>query len=249
MIWAFDGKIGGVGKSIGAATCIERHASLGEFAVIEADVNNNVGRYAEGLAKKVWLVNILASSGWLDLATAIADESCPEVVLSLPAGSDTVGHAEILRDVLTDTGRRMALVWMMNRTSESVVGLSKVIAAFADSPVTVIPALNLFFGAEEKFKIWNGSKTRATFLKGGGFEMGRVVEEIESGSPPVFRRGFPELDDTICAETFGVSPKVRFSEATIKDYGYRWDLARWLEKTAALYAGVAEKMALEVINA
>src|ERR1035438_4253288 len=138
MIWSFDGKIGGVGKSIGAATGIERLAALGEFAVIEADVNNNVGAYADGIAKKVWRVNLLASSGWLDLASALAEETCPEVVLSLPAGSDTVGHAEILRDVLTETGRRMALLWMMNRTPDSVALLSKAIAAFADSPVRVV---------------------------------------------------------------------------------------------------------------
>jgi hypothetical protein len=225
VIWAFCGKIGGVGKSIGAATCVERLATLGEFAVIEADVNDNVGRYAEGIAKKVWRVNLLASSGWLDLASALADESCPEVVLSLPAGSDTVGHAEILRDVLTETGRRMGLVWMLNRTPEAVALLSKAITAFADSPVRVVPARNLFFGPREKFVIWEGSKARSAFLKAGGTEI-----------------DFPELDDMVVDATFGAAPKVRFSAVTGLSYGHRWALARWLEKTAALYAGIAEKI-------
>jgi hypothetical protein len=232
MIWAFDGKIGGVGKSIGAATCVEHLSRLGEFSVVEADVNNNVGAYADPIAKRVSRVNLLASSGWLDLASALAEESCPEVVLSLPAGSDTVGHAEILRDVLTETGRRMALVWMLNRTPEAVALLSKAIAAFADSPVRVVPARNLFFGAPEKFAIWNGSKARAAFLKAGGLEI-----------------DFAELDDMVVDATFGAAPKVRFSAVTGLSYGHRWALARWLEKTAALYAGIAEKDGLVAVNA
>jgi hypothetical protein len=232
MIWAFDGKIGGVGKSIGAATCIERLAALGEFAVVEADVNNNVGFYAEGVAKKVWRVNLLASSGWLDLASALAEETCHEIVLSLPAGSDTVGHAEILRDVLTETNRRMALIWMLNRTPESVALLSKAIGAFADSPIQVVPSRNLFFGPREKFVIWEGSKARSGFMKAGGIEI-----------------DFPELDDMVVDATFGAAPSVRFSAASGLSYGHRWALARWLDQTAALYAGIAEKVAPEVVNA
>ena len=225
MIWAFDGKIGGVGKSIGAATCIERLAKLGEFSVIEADVNNNVGAYADGIAKKVWRVNLLASSGWLDLASAIADEPCSEIVLSLPAGSDTVGHAEILRDVLTETNRQMALMWMMNTMPESVALLSKALMAFDDLPVQVVPVRNLFFGEQFDFSIWNESKARARFLESGGVDI-----------------DFPELIKAVTHATFGASPKVRFSAVTGLSYGHRWALARWLDKTAALYAGIVEKI-------
>ena len=171
MIWAFDGKIGGVGKSVAAAACVERLASMGEFAVIEADVNNNLASYTEGLAKKVWQVDLLATSGWLDLASALEAETAAEIVLSLPAGSDTAGHAAILGDVLADTKRQMALVWMMNRTPESVALLGHAVEAFANTSVNFIAARNLFFGTQQKFAIWNGSTARKAFLKAGGTEI------------------------------------------------------------------------------
>jgi hypothetical protein len=226
MIWAFDGKIGGVGKSVAAAACVERLASIGEFAVIEADVNNNLASYTEGLAKKVWQVDLLSSSGWLDLASALEAETSAEIVLSLPAGSDTAGHAAIIGDVLAETKRQMALVWMMNRTPESVALLGNAVAAFAKSPVKLVAARNLFFGAHEKFAIWDGSSARKAFLKAGGTEI-----------------DFPELDDSVIEATFCAHPKVRFAASTGLAYGHRWALRRWLDETAALYASVAQKKA------
>jgi hypothetical protein len=221
MIWAFCGKIGGVGKSIAAAACVERLAALGEFACIEADTNNNVGSYTQSIAKKVWQVDLLGTSGWLDLASALADETASEIVLSLPAGADTAGHAAILRDVLADTKRQMTLVWMMNWTPESVALLGNAVTAFAKTPVRLVAARNLFFGEQQKFAIWNGSQTRKAFLKGGGTEI-----------------DFPELDDMVIEATFCAQPKVRFSSPTGLSYGHRWALRGWLEQTAALYAGI-----------
>jgi hypothetical protein len=230
MIWAFDGKIGGVGKSVAAAACVERLASIGEFAVIEADVNNNLASYTEGLAKKVWQVDLLATSGWLDLASALEAETAAEIVLSLPAGSDTAGHAAILGDVLADTKRQMALVWMMNRTPESVALLGHAVEAFANTSVNLIAARNLFFGTQQKFAIWNGSTARKAFLKAGGTEI-----------------DFPELDDSVIETTFCAHPKVRFSAPTGLAYGHRWALRRWLDETAALYSAIAQKKAAHVV--
>jgi hypothetical protein len=233
MIWAFCGKIGGVGKSMAAAACVERFAGLGiEFAVVEADVNNNVGSYSEGIAKKVWHVNLLANSGWLDLASALAAETAPEIVLSLPAGADTAGHAAILRDMLSDTNRQMVIVWMMNRTPESVALLGLAMKAFAKTPVRLVAARNLFFGEPAKFKLWNNSDTKKAFVKAGGIEI-----------------DFPELDDNVVESTFGAQPKVRFSAPTGLDYGHRWALRGWLEQTAALYAEIGEKVKPEPVSA
>lgn len=233
MIWAFCGKIGGVGKSMAAAACVERLAGLGtEFAVVEADVNNNVGSYSEAVTKTVWQVKLLSNSGWLDLASALAAETAPEIVLSLPAGSDTAGHAAILRDVLADTNRQMALIWMMNRTPESVALLGMAVKAFAKTPVRLVAARNLFFGEPAKFKIWNGSETKKAFEKAGGIEV-----------------DFPELDDNVVEATFGAQPKVRFSASTGLDYGHRWALRGWLDETAAMYAEIGEKVKPEPISA
>ena len=232
MIWAFDGKIGGVGKSIAAAACVERLATLGEFAVIEADVNNNLASYTEGLAKKIWQVDLLSSSGWLDLASALEAETAAQIVLSLPAGSDTAGHAEIIGDVLAETKRQMALVWMMNRTPESVALLGNAATAFAKTPVRLVAARNLFFGPEHKFAIWAGSTARKAFLKAGGTEV-----------------DFPELDDSVIETTFCAHPKVRFSAPTGLAYGHRWALRRWLDETAALYAAIEQKAAPVAVSA
>ena len=232
MIWAFDGKIGGVGKSVAAAACVERLAAIGDFAVIECDVNNNLGSYTEGIAKKLWQVDLLESSGWLDLASALADESTPQIVLSLPAGADTASHAAILRDVLRDTKRQMTLTWMMNRTPESVALFGAAVSAFAKTPVKLVAARNLFFGEQHKFALWNGSAVRKSFLKGGGTEI-----------------DFPELDDTVIEATFCAQPKVRFSSSTGLSYGHRWALRAWLEQTGTLFAGIGAESAPAAVNA
>jgi hypothetical protein len=237
LIVAFDGKIGGVGKSLGAAAYGESLAARGiPFTVIEADVNANVSKYFRDVAEAIVEVDMLDAAGWLDLSSAIAAKKSGEVILSLPAGSRTAEHADMLAGAVAESTQAMTLVWMMNRTPESVRLFDLLHRALKGSPVKLVAARNLFFGTEQRFGLWNDSDARKAFLKGRGLEV-----------------NFPELNDKAVDRTFAAHPVVRLSatgETSGLDYGYRFALGRWLEQTAAMFEMVAEKPpATVVVNA
>jgi hypothetical protein len=235
MIVGFDGKIGGVGKSIAAAAYGESLAARGiPFTVIEADVNGNVSKYFTGVAESIIKIDMLNPSGWLDLTSAIAGKKAGEVLVSLPAGARTAEHADMLAGAVAESTQTMALFWLMNRTPESVRLFDLLRLALKDTPVKLVAVRNLFFGEESRFGLWNDSTARKAFTKAHGVEV-----------------NFPELNDKAVDRTFAAHPVIRLSatgEASGLDYGYRFALARWLEVTAKLFDEVAGR-AVEPVNA
>jgi hypothetical protein len=196
-------------------------------------VNWNVSKYFASVAEAIVRIDMLDSAGWLDLTSAIAGKKTGEVILSLPAGSRTAEHADMLAGAIAESGQTMALVWLMNRTPESVRLFDILQTALKGSPVKLVAARNLFFGEEPRFTLWNESKARKTFLKDHGLEV-----------------NFPELSDKAVDATFAAHPVVRLSatgEASGLEYGYRFALGHWLEKTSALFETLAERPA--VVNA
>jgi hypothetical protein len=233
MGWiGFDGKVGGIGKSMLAAAYGEALVAKSlPFAVVEADVNNNVAGYFHDVATKVWQVNLMRSEGWIELLNILDEEKIPDVILSLPAGANTSSsdNARMLIGAVKDLNRSMSFIWSMNRSPESVSLLKKTLVPFADSPITFVAVRNTFFGAAEKFKHWNNSETRQEFLKAGGLEI-----------------DFPELDDEVVERTFCAVPKRRFSAngESVLRYGERQELKRWLEKTSATFDSIAGKIGI-----
>jgi hypothetical protein len=228
----FDGKVGGVGKSIQAAAYGELLVAKGlPFAVVEADVNNNIADYLKEVSVTTWRVNLMLKEGWIELLNILDEEKTPDVILSLPAGADTAfaEHARMLTSAVTELKRTMTFVWSLNRSPESVMLFKKVLNAFSDSPITFVVARNLFFGSTEKFKHWNNSEIRKSFLSSDGNEI-----------------DFPELDDELVAATFGALPKRRFSasgEAGLR-YGERLELRRWLDKASTSFETIAKQIGM-----
>lgn len=233
MSWiGFDGKVGGIGKSMLAAAYGEALAAKSlPFAVVDADVNNNVASYFDGVATEVWQVDLTLKEGWIELLNIFDEEKTPDVILSLPAGVDTSSsdNARMLIGAVKELDRSMSFIWSLNRSPESVSLLKTSLESFAGSSITLVAARNTFFGAPEKFKHWNKSETRQEFLKAGGFEI-----------------DFPELDDEVVEKTFCAVPKQRFSAngGSGLRYGERQELKRWLGKTSTAFDSIAERIGI-----
>jgi hypothetical protein len=224
------GEGGGVGKSTTATRFGEYVLAKSlPLVVVETDAAKpDVGRYFDGVVP-VRKFNLRVQDGWFELLSMLEEEKTPDVVVSLPGGigSEVLRYAKDLVAVSAELKRTVSVWWPMNRTPDSVTMLLPVMNAFEKTNVQLVAVRNLHFGESGKFVRWNESKPRKRFLSEGGLEVD--LEEL------------PErcVDATFCA----IPPK-RYSsngESGLRYIERLW-LSDWLEKTAAAFDAIAEKV-------
>ena len=217
MIIFIHGDKGGVGKSQTAMTLTDYLLSRGQSVrPIDTDTRNpDFARMFEGTK-----INLTTHEGFLDLMDVVADADEKYLVVSLPAGVGAKLETEFdhFATAMNDLNRKIALIFVINRQSDSIILLQKAMEQFEKYTDKYAVVKNLFFGKPDSFVRWDDSKTRQNFLKSGGLE---IV--------------LPELHERVLDPVIA-NPGISFSEAPDKiqlRYSDKAELKRYLNESAA----------------
>ncbi|NNM93698.1 MAG: hypothetical protein HKL92_10185 [Candidatus Eremiobacteraeota bacterium] len=223
-VYVFHGDKGGVGKSL-IATAFTEYLLSRELPVALADAdqrNGDVGRLFSGVVPTI-RPNLRERDGWLELADFLDQQQATDVVLVLPAniGAEFTDEGDFFREALRGLNRALAIFFVLDRSSDSVVLLRDLVATYKDT-ATLVAVRNLYFGDSDRFVRWNESKVRAGFLNDGGKEM-----------------DFEELLDSVIDETFLAHPPRRFTDTDLV-YLKKLTLRRWLDRNFATFDGLSD---------
>ena len=228
------GDKGGVGKSHVAITYTEYLLSRKlPVLVIETDTRNaDVARVFKAAAGAgiigLEYLNLRDGSAWLDLINKLDVEEAADVVISLPGqiGGVVSDMAPSLLAALKEMGRKLAVLWVMDRGLDSITLLKLAIASFSEA-AQLVAVRNLYWGASGQFSRWADSKTRKEFLAAGGAEM-----------------ELPDLSDRVTDVTVKSVPPIPFSEYADRGalMGERHALRTWLSEAFAAFDAVANRL-------
>ena len=222
-IFLVGGGKGGVGKSLMSMALLDfLQAGGGEPFLVETDtsVPDVFKAYQEEIAGE--LVNLDEREGWIELVNLVESRAESTIVINTGARNQTgvSNFGRTLSKALGELGRKLVVLWMIDRKRESLELLSDFMTAIPEAEVHVVR--NLYLGAEKKFELYNGSKMRS------GIE-GKGRRSIN----------LPELADRVTdAMNKG---RMTIAKATGElSLGDRMELERWREECAAMLSQVAD---------
>ncbi len=220
-IFLVGGGKGGVGKSLMSMALLDFLQAGGqEPFLVETDtsVPDVFKTYQEETAGE--LVNLDEREGWIELVNLVESRADSTIVINTGARNQTgvSNFGRTLSKALGELGRKLVVLWMIDRKRESLELLSDFMAAIPEAEVHVVR--NLYLGSEKKFELYNGSKMRS------GIE-GKGSRSIN----------LPELADRVTdAMNKG---RMTIAKATGElSLGDRMELERWREECAAMLSQV-----------
>lgn len=160
-IYMVGGSKGGVGKSIVSIALIDYlRVQNKEILLIETDTSNPdvYLSHEEKAGIEAVALNLDDRNGWIELVNLLEKTEKPVVINTAARSSPAVSsYGETLNIALSDLNRELVVFWIINRHRDSV----KLLRDFMDAiPLAQISVLrNLYFGNEDKFEIFNKSKT------------------------------------------------------------------------------------------
>jgi MinD-like ATPase involved in chromosome partitioning or flagellar assembly len=168
-IFLIGGGKGGVGKSLMSMAVLDfLHATGKRPFLVETDtsVPDVFKTYGESVGGE--LVNLDEREGWIDLVNLV--ESSPEstVVINTGARNQTgiSNFGRTLSKALPELGRKLVVLWMIDRKRESLELLSDFTEALPEAEVHVVR--NMYLGTEKKFELYNASKMKSAIEAKGG---------------------------------------------------------------------------------
>ena len=222
-IFLVGGGKGGVGKSLMSMALLDFLQAGGrEPFLVEPDtsVPDVFKTYQEETAGE--LVNLDEREGWIELVNLVESRAESTIVINTGARNQTgvSNFGRTLSKALGELGRKLVVLWMIDRKRESLELLSDFMAAIPEAEVHVVR--NLYLGTEKKFELYNASKMKA------GIEA--------RGSKSV---NLPELADRVTdAMNKG---RMTIAKATGElSLGDRMELERWREECADMLSQVAD---------
>jgi len=222
-IFLVGGGKGGVGKSLMSMALLDFLQAGGqEPFLVETDtsVPDVFKTYQEETAGE--LVNLDEREGWIELVNLVESRAESAIVINTGARNQTgvSNFGRTLSKALGELGRKLVVLWMIDRKRESLELLSDFMEAIPEAEVHVVR--NLYLGSEKKFELYNGSKMKA------GIE-GRGSKSIN----------LPELADRVTdAMNKG---RMTIAKATGElSLGDRMELERWREECADMLSQVAD---------
>jgi len=220
-IFLVGGGKGGVGKSLMSMALLDFLQAGGqEPFLVETDtsVPDVFKTYQEETAGE--LVNLDEREGWIELVNLIESRAESAIVINTGARNQTgvSNFGRTLSKALGELGRKLVVLWMIDRKRESLELLSDFMEAIPEAEVHVVR--NLYLGSEKKFELYNGSKMKS------GIE-GKGSRSIN----------LPELADRVTdAMNKG---RMTIAKATGElSLGDRMELERWREECAAMLSQV-----------
>lgn len=220
-IYYVGGSKGGVGKSKIAFALIDYLIGKEKkVLLLETDTSNPDVLKAHHAHENDNLVCRLAdldvAEGWIELVN-VADAFPEHVMVINSAARSNSGiekYGAMLRETLVDLNRRLVTFWAVNRQRDSVELLRGFLNAFPDALVHV--CRNMYFGAPEKFEIYNDSKSR------------KLIEQKG------LTLDFPDLADRVADKIYSGRIPVWTAIAELP-LGDRAELKRWRQKCAEMF--------------
>lgn len=195
-IFYVGGSKGGVGKSKLSFALID-YLTLREkkILLLETDTSNPDVYKAhhphdnDNLVSKI--IDLDVSEGWIKLVN-YADEFPEHVAVINSAARSNTGiekYGAMLRETLGELNRELVTFWMLNRQRDSLELLRGFLNSFPDALIHA--CRNMYFGAPEKFELYNKSKAHEIVGKKGktlDFPdlADRVADKLYSGRIPIW---------------------------------------------------------------
>lgn len=209
-IYLVGGSKGGVGKSMITTALIDHLGERGESVLlVESDTSNPDCWKAHKDTTTCALIDLDKGDGWIELVNACESKPDHVVVINTAARNNAgvARYGELLNSTLAELKRELITLWVINRQRDSVELLKSYSEAITSGIVHVIR--NGYFGGEEKFELYNTSKTRVAIKERGGKSL-----------------TFPDLADRVADDLY--SRRLTISAASKQlPLGNRAELARW----------------------
>ena len=220
-IYYVGGSKGGVGKSKLSFALIDYLITLEKKVLLLETDTSNPDTYKthhphekDNMICKI--IDLDVSEGWIKLVN-YADEFPEHVAVINSAARSNTGikkYGEMLRETLSELDRELVTFWMLNRQRDSLELLRGFLNAFPDA---LIPACrNMYFGAPEKFELYNKSKAHEIIGK-----KGKTLD-------------FPDLADRVADKLYSDRLPVWIALAEFP-LGDRVELRRWRQKCAEMF--------------
>lgn len=221
-IYVVGGGKGGVGKSFTTIALVDSEQAGVKVLVIESDTSNpDVWKmYKDQIETR--LIDLDDANGWIDLVNACDEFKDHVVVINTAARNNkgVVAYGETLNSTLAELGRELTTLWVINRQRDSLELLKEYRDALPGTKVHVIR--NGYFGDEQKFELYNFSKTRETIESEGGKSL-----------------LLPDLADRVSDDLY--SKRLSISRAmTELPIGNRAELSRWRRDAARMIGEVID---------
>jgi hypothetical protein len=210
IYWVGGGK-GGVGKSMLALASLDYLLGRGEkVLLVECDTSNADVWKAYHEEVEAELVNLDEANGWIRLVNVCDGKKDSSVVINTGARNNlgVSRYGLTLDGMLEELGRKLVVLWMINRQRDSLELLKEFAAAMPHSLVHVVR--NGHFGDDSQFELYNGSKVRRELVEARG---GRSVT-------------LPDLADRVADDLFTQYLSAA-KAARILPIGNRAELSRW----------------------
>ncbi|UUZ48469.1 protein mobD [Massilia sp. B-10] len=220
-IWIIGGCKGGVGKSVVTVGVLDAMLAQGAAPLlVESDTSNpDVWKmYHKELPAE--LVDLDEADGWIDFIN-ICDKHPDAVIVVNTAARNNRGvaaYGETLNNTLAELDRKLITLWVINRQHDSLELLNDYMIALAGSRMHVVR--NGYFGAEEKFELYNNSKLR-TQVEGA---MGQSMT-------------FPDLADRVSDDLYSKRLSITSAMKSLP-IGNRAELTRWRTEVHRNLAGL-----------
>jgi MinD-like ATPase involved in chromosome partitioning or flagellar assembly len=168
-IFLIGGGKGGVGKSLMSMAVLDFLQATGKRPfLVETDtsVPDVFKTYGESVGGE--LVNLDEREGWIDLVNLVESSRESTVVINTGARNQTgiSNFSRTLSKALPELGRKLVVLWMIDRKRESLELLSDFTEALPEAEVHVVR--NMYLGTEKKFELYNASKMKAAIEAKGG---------------------------------------------------------------------------------
>lgn len=211
-VYLVGGSKGGVGKSLVSMALLD-YFEQGEQTpmLIETDQSNSDVAKAYPHVPSL-TVDLNQSEGWMELLNSIEESPDTPVVINSAAGS-LLGMVEFggnLKEVARELGRRLVVVWPINRGRDSIEAATDVQKAMPGVAFYVLR--NTYFSPPAKFEFFNGTKF-CKALEEAGPDKGGVLD-------------FPDLADRV-ADCFYTERKSIAAARQGMPIGNRVELDRW----------------------
>lgn len=214
VYWIGGGK-GGVGKTFVSMGLIDYLRSGGRPPVlVETDKKNPDVWRAHKDEIRSETSDLADQDGWVELLDLCAKTESP-VVINSAAGADETQGIDALEQSLESSGKKLVVLWVINRQRDSVELLRDFRKSVQSADVHVVR--NLYFGGAHKFERFNDSKTRKELEERGG----RILD-------------FPEIADRIADELY--SKRVSVETCLVgAETGTRFILGRWQQTVHKMF--------------
>lgn len=225
QIYLVGGSKGGVGKSMVTMALIDYLQGNGESVVlIETDTSNPDVWKTYGDDTKGELVNLEEADGWIKLINICGDADNKDsiIVINTRAANNqgVQKYGETLNNTLEELGRKLVVLWVINRQRDSLELLKDFRDALPNALIHVVR--NGYFGEESKYQLYNSSKVRASVEEKGGKSV-----------------TLPDMADLLADDIYTKRMTIAKASADLP-IGNRAELKRWKTLAAAMFSEVAK---------